>query len=147
MNKNIILNELKGIIVVGRYGTEKTTLINEILKTNEDYIYLDDVFDCMFGVSEMSLISLRQAIDGGKFILIEHTRISEKEVDLFEGLGFFIGSIDSVKKLMKENNINLEYELEPIENIFNWWIMNIKILNKINDFIDRYFHFIFIVGI
>lgn len=120
MDKNIILNELKGIIVVGRYGTEKTTLINEILKTNEDYIYLDDVFDCMFGVSEMSLMSLRQAIDGGKFILIEHTRISEKEVDLFEGLGFFIGSIDSVKKLMKENNINLEYELEPIKNIFNW---------------------------
>lgn len=100
MNENIILNELKGIIVVDRYGTEKITLINEILKTNEDYIYLDDVFDCMFGVSEMSLMSLRQAIDGGKFILIEHTRLSEKEVDLFEGLGFFIGSIDSVKKLM-----------------------------------------------
>ncbi|EPG2772100.1 TPA: hypothetical protein ACYUYS_005375 [Klebsiella pneumoniae] len=120
MNENIILNELKGIIVVDRYGTEKTTLINEILKTNEDYIYLDDVFDCMFGVSEMSLMSLRLAIDGGKFILIEHTRLSEKEVDLFEGLGFFIGSIDSVKKIMKENNINLGYELEPIENLFDW---------------------------
>lgn len=25
--------------------------------------------------------------------------------------------------------------------------MNIKILNKINGFIDRYFHFIFIVGV
>lgn len=140
MDKNNILNKYKGIIVVDNFGAGKTTIIKEILKENENYIYLGD----MFQVSE---IRLRQVIDGGRFIFMEHTRLSEKEVDRFKRKGFFIGSIDEVKKIMKGNDVNNENDLEPIENIFNWWIMNIKILNKINDFIDRYFHFIFIVGI
>lgn len=109
MGENAILNKFKGIIVVDDFGTGKTTLINEILKTNENYIYLGD----MFQVSE---IRLRQVIDGGRFIFMEHTRLSEKEVNRFKRQGFFIGSIESVKKLMEENNVNNE-EIELI-NIF-----------------------------
>lgn len=47
---------------------------------------------------------------------MEHTRLSEKEVNRFKRKGFFIGSIESVKKLMEENNVNNE-EIELI-NIF-----------------------------
>ena len=83
--------------------------IDNNLKTNENYIYLGD----MFQVSE---IRLRQVIDGGRFIFMEHTRLSEKEVNRFKRKGFFIGSIESVKKLMEENNVNNE-EIELI-NIF-----------------------------
>lgn len=113
MDKNNILNKYKGIIVVDNFGAGKTTLIEELLKENENYIYLGD----MFQVSE---IRLRQVIDGGRFIFMEHTRLSEKEVDRFKRKGFFIGSIDEVKKIMKGNDVNNENDLEPIENIFNW---------------------------
>lgn len=107
MDKNAMLNKFKGIIVVDDFGTGKTTLINEILKTNENYIYLGD----MFQVSEMRL---RQVIDGGRFIFMEHTGLSKKEVNRFERKGFFIGSIESVKNLMEENNVNNE-EIELIK--------------------------------
>lgn len=107
MDKNTILDKFKGIIVVDDFGTGKTTLINEIIKTNENYIYLGD----MFKVSE---IRLRQVIDGGKFIFMEHTGLSEKEANRFKRKGFFIGSIESVKKLMEENNATNE-EIELME--------------------------------
>ncbi|PJD02532.1 MULTISPECIES: hypothetical protein [Enterobacter] len=93
MDKNIVTNKYKGILVIDRCGSGKTTLIKEILKENENYIYLGD----MFQVSE---IRLRQVIDGGRFIFMEHTRLSEQEYNLFEEEGFFIGSIEEVKKLM-----------------------------------------------
>lgn len=105
MDKDIILNEFKGIIVLDRYGTGKTTFINEILEANENFIYLGNM------VSETTL---NHFIDTGKFILMEYARLSEKEFDRFKRKGFFIGSIESVKKLMEENNATNE-EIELME--------------------------------
>ena len=91
MDKNNILNKYKGIIVVDNFGAGKTTLIKEILKENENYIYLGD----MFQVSE---IRLRQVIDGGRFIFMEHTRLSENEVDRFKRKGFLLVQLMKLRK-------------------------------------------------
>lgn len=76
-------------------------------------------------------------------LLVETEKPSEMFNELFKGM--FERDINPV--VSKKKNIKTKNKLEPIENLFDWWFMNIKLLNKINDFIDRYFHFIFIVGI
>ncbi|EHG5578162.1 hypothetical protein J5M93_004523 [Salmonella enterica] len=120
MDKDIILNEFKGIVVLDRYGTGKTTFINEILEANENFIYLGDM------VSETTL---NHFIDTGKFILMEHARLSENEFDRFKRKGFFIGSIESVKKLMEENNAN-NVKNEGIELIKIFEDIEIKMKKK-----------------
>lgn len=59
-------------------------------------------------------------------LLVETEKPSEMFNELFKGM--FKNDINPV--FSKKKNIKTKNKLEPIENLFDWWVMNIEYLKN-----------------